>query len=212
MPKTRVSLSDIRDGPLAGYSWAIGVACDAPGLNLTGAAEGDSRCLGTVWLCGKAGVDDRLFVVFIGHCEHLCLPCSLCDTHSCVSCAEANILPLAQCTEAAGGLTGAWALQRAASSLAATRAGNVNSPLALYGASLLQLDPLARFYRNYALSGQDESHQSRQLAKERERVLVRQGGALPLPAAQGGPATSVGRQAEMLVRLRLRRCANASRR
>jgi hypothetical protein len=202
VPKTKVSLSDARDGQLAGYSWAIGLACDAMGPNLTGAAQGDSRCLGTVWLCGKSGVDDCVFAEFIGFCEHACLPCSLCNTHSCATCAEANMLPLAQCTEGAGGLTGAWALQRAACSLTSTRGGNVNSPVALYGESLLLLPPVARLFRNFALSGQDESHQSRQLAKERERVLARQGGALPLPAAKGGPETSVGRQAEMLVRLR----------
>ena len=61
VPKTKVSLSDVRDGQLADYSWAIGLACDAMGPNLTGAAKGDSRCLGTVWLCGKSGVDDCVF-------------------------------------------------------------------------------------------------------------------------------------------------------
>ena len=72
-----------------------------------GRCRGHSRCLGTVWLCGKPGVDDSIFAELIGFYEHLCLPCSLCNTYSCATCAEANILPLAECTEGAGGLTGA---------------------------------------------------------------------------------------------------------
>lgn len=183
-------------GVLDGVEAAVAFSCDCPGLRATGASDDARKCLAQVYVCFLPNVTNYVELRFGGQCIHACRPCALHDEGACTACADAGARPLAMPSAGADGLAGACRLAACVDRLGATAAGNVASPAALFGASLLLASDHELLARNYARTGTNARNFQRLLASNDERVLRRQGGATPTPAAAGGAETPLGRLLE----------------
>jgi hypothetical protein len=166
-----------------------------------------------VWLCAASADSSQLHVRFAGEHRHRAQVCKVHRRTGCVECPLRNQLPVTEPYGHLNGLFGAMVFAACSALMPGFDAGASESTTALFRTSAARTPAAELVSGNRARCGSSVENFASLAATERLRIMDRQGGALPTPAAQGGPQESVGRVAEQLVRgtcvLAWRRLADA---
>lgn len=208
--KTEVSpaANGFTSGPHAGFRAVFFFACGFPGPRPVGAVD-EPRCAAPMVVRIKDDSPQHLFVDFSTGVQHrhaagACVKLELHRGGVC-SCPAYDIFPLPQPAGDLSGLNGQVLLNLMQQRLRRSGGGKDNSPVVLYGEASNAAAPLANLYRNVDTVGRSPDQWGAALKLLRDINQLTRGIHPAPPVEAGGPATSVGRLYEKLVRLQRRR-------